>query len=71
MFDPKIKISKALHDKIRVAAEIMGCASVEEFVEKVLSTEADRVINQTGKKEVSEKEVQEIANQLKGLGYLE
>ncbi len=67
----KISISKALYDKLRVASEITGAASVEEFVEKILDSEASKIIAQTGNKAVSAKEVEEIANQLKGLGYLE
>ena len=70
MFDPKLKLSKNVHDKLRVAAEILGC-SVEEFAEKVLQAEAQKVIASTGKAAVSQKEVDEIANSLKGLGYLE
>ncbi|MDZ4786409.1 MAG: hypothetical protein SGJ02_10075 [bacterium] len=72
MFDPKIKVSKHLLDKLKVASEIIGCSSVDEFVERTLAAEADRVIASTGKRTAAtDKEVEEITNQLKGLGYLE
>lgn len=70
MFEPKIKLSKSAYDKVRVAAEILGC-SIEDFVEKVLQAEAAKVISNTGKGALSQKEVDDIANSLKGLGYLE
>lgn len=71
MFDPKIKLSKNLYDKLKVAAEIMGCASVDEFVAKILETEADRILSQTAKGEVTAEDVEDIAKKLQGLGYLD
>ncbi len=71
MFKPKLKISDMVIEKIKVASEIMGCASMEEFAEKTLLAEANKVIASTAKKEVSKQEVEDITNQLKGLGYLE
>lgn len=73
MFKPKVKIDSALYDKVKAAAEALGSASVEEFIERTLENEADRVINsfKTRKGDVSDKEVEDIANKLKGLGYLE
>jgi hypothetical protein len=71
MFKPKLKISDLVIEKVKVASEIMGCSSMEEFAEKTLLAEANKVIASTGKKEVSQKEVEDITNQLKGLGYLE
>ncbi len=70
MFDPKIKIRRVLMDKLTVAAETMGC-SVEELVDQVLEKEVDRVLSKSGRTEVSQAEVDDIANKLKGLGYLE
>ena len=67
----KILVSQAALDKITVAAAIVGCSSVEEFVERALIAEADRVIASTSKREASAQEVEDITNQLKGLGYLE
>ena len=66
----KLKIKDSIIKKIEVAAQILGC-SAEEFAEKVLSEESDKVINSTGSKEVSAQDVEDIANKLKGLGYLE
>jgi hypothetical protein len=71
MFKPKLKISDMVIEKIKVASEIMGCASMEEFAEKTLLAEANKVIASTAKKEVSKQDVEDITNQLKGLGYLE
>ena len=71
MFKPKLKISQVVIEKIKVAAAIAGCASIDEFAERALLAEADRVIASTSKREASAAEVEEITNQLKGLGYLE
>ncbi len=71
MFDPKIKLSKKVLDKARVASQILGCATVEEFVSRIVETESDKVIAQTGSSNVSQAEVDDIANKLKGLGYIE
>ena len=66
----KIKLSDTTLQKAKVAAGILGC-SVEEFVERAIETEAERVMAQTSNKEPSKEEVDEIAKQLQGLGYLE
>lgn len=66
-----IKLPKELMEKLKVAAEIMGCTSVNEFVETVLASEADKVLSQSAAKSASSKEVADITNKLKGLGYLE
>jgi hypothetical protein len=66
-----IKLNKELMEKIKVAAEIMGCASVNEFIETILSGEVDKILSQTAAKSASSKEVEDITNKLKGLGYLE
>ncbi|NMC63752.1 MAG: DUF1778 domain-containing protein [SAR324 cluster bacterium] len=71
MFGPKIKVSKDLYDKLKRAADLAGCSSLEEFIEGILDREAQRVITQSGKDKVTDKEVEAIANKLKGLGYLE
>jgi hypothetical protein len=70
MFDPKIKIRRVLMDKLTAAAETLGC-TVEELVDQVLEKEVDRVLSKSGRSEVSQAEVDDIANKLKGLGYLE
>lgn len=71
MFDPKVKLSKKVLDKARVASQILGCATVEEFIEKTIETEADKVMAQTGSKELSAAEVEDVAKQLQGLGYID
>ncbi len=71
MFGPKVKLSKELYDKVRITAETLGCASVEEFVSGILEREIDELLAQAGKNEASPEEIEEIANKLKGLGYLE
>ena len=71
MFKPKIKISDAVLEKARRAAEQLGSASLDEYIEKIVERDADRVLSQSNNKKLSEAEVQNIANSLKGLGYLE
>ena len=71
MFGPKIKVSQELMEKLTEAAAAVGCASVEEFAEKVLSQEADRVLAGDVAGGPSSRDVEEIAKKLKGLGYLE
>ena len=71
MFGPKIKVSKSLYDKLKKASEVAGCSSLEEFVDGILNREAQRIITQVGKDSVSKEEMEDIANKLKGLGYLE
>lgn len=70
MFDPKLKIKKSIYDKLRVAAQITGC-SIEELAEKILDTEAEKIVNSGSNKELNKEDIDAIANQLKGLGYLE
>jgi len=62
MFGSRIKIDKALLDKIRKYAEIAGYSSVEEFVEYALEKEIAKL-------EDAESE-EEIKKRLKGLGYI-
>ena len=71
MFDPKVKLSKRVHDKARVAAKLAGSASIEEFIESIVEKESDRIIGSTSNPNLSSKEAEEIANSMKGLGYLE
>ena len=70
IFDPKIKIRRILLDKLTTAAESLGC-SLEELVDQTLEREVDRILSKSGRTEVSQAEVDDIANKLKGLGYLE
>jgi uncharacterized protein (DUF1778 family) len=71
MFGKNLKVSKLVLEKLALAASIAGCSSVDEFAERALLNEAERVIASTAKREASAAEVEEITNQLKGLGYLE
>jgi ABC-type ATPase involved in cell division len=74
MFKPKITLSATVYDKIKTAAKLIGASSVEEFAERVLSAEADKVLAERSPKQptkVSDAEVERIAQQMKGLGYLE
>lgn len=70
MFDPKVKVSKALYERLTNAAAQLG-TTIEEFAVKVLDRECDKVLGASAKKEVSDAEVAKITNKLKGLGYLE
>ena len=62
MFGPKVKIDKALFEKIKMYAEIAGYSSVEEFVRHALEKELKQF-------EGAESE-EEIRQKLKGLGYI-
>lgn len=66
----KLKISDETYEKVKVACQILRC-EIDEFVERTLLTQAEQTIAKTGSKEVSAQEVEDIANKLKGLGYLE
>ncbi len=70
-FKKKISISDEAMEKVLQAVEISGASSLDEFAEKVLLREAESIINQAGKGELSQADVDDIANKLKGLGYLE
>jgi hypothetical protein len=71
MFGKKVSVSNNLFAKLETASQILGCSSVEEFVERTLESEADRILTQATKDRVSKAEVDEITSKLKGLGYLE
>ena len=62
MFEPKIKLDRALYEKLKKAAEVKGYSSVDEFIVHVLETVAGNDAD-----DVSEEEVKK---RLKGLGYL-
>ena len=63
MFGPKIRIDKALYERLKEAAERAGYASTDEFIRHVLEREADRI------GEADEDE--QVEQQLRGLGYIE
>lgn len=63
MFKSTIKLNKDLWEKIKRCAEAGGYSSPQEFIQHVLEKEIAKV-------EEAESD-EEIANKLKGLGYLE
>jgi hypothetical protein len=62
MANAKVKIDKALFDKIKKYAEMSGYSSVEEFITHCLEKEVAKI-------EESDSE-EEIKKKLKGLGYI-
>ena len=60
---PKINIENALYDRAKKASDASGYSSVEEFV-------AHCVENELKKLKIEDAEEQ-VANQLRGLGYIE
>ncbi|UCF43531.1 MAG: hypothetical protein JSV99_00980 [Planctomycetota bacterium] len=59
----KIKIDSNLFDRVKKATEAAGYSSVEEFVTHIIETEL-------AKYEASESD-EKVADQLRGLGYIE
>ena len=59
---PKIKLSKALYEKIQMYSEIAGYSSPEEFVTHALEKELSQL-------EDADSE-DEIRKRLQGLGYI-
>lgn len=68
MFGSKIKLEGDLLSRCRKQAEQLGYSSVEEFITHVLEREL-RSMEETGSETAADEE--EIANRLKGLGYIE
>ena len=62
MAQEKIKIDKALMDKVRKYAEMSGYSSVEEFVTHMLEKEIAKIEEADSEDEIKKK--------LKGLGYI-
>ena len=62
MFGPSIKISRALHEKLKAEAARKGYASAEEFACHVLDAAV------SGSEDSLSEE--EVRKRLKGLGYL-
>jgi len=71
MFGPKIKIDQTLYEKLKLVCEIQRIASPEELAEKVLGDYVEPILQQAGKGDLSAAEIDDIANKMKGLGYLE
>ncbi len=62
MADAKVKIDKALFDKIKKYAEMSGYSSVEEFITHCLEKEVAKIEEADSEEEIKKK--------LKGLGYI-
>ncbi|MFO7734304.1 MAG: hypothetical protein R6X21_11745 [Candidatus Aminicenantes bacterium] len=62
MSTAKVKIDKALLDKIKKYAEMSGYSSVEEFIAHCLEKEVAKIEQADSEEEVKKK--------LKGLGYI-
>lgn len=62
MAEAKVKIDKALYDKIKRYAEMSGYSSVEEFVAHCLEKEVAKIEEADSEEEIKKK--------LKGLGYI-
>lgn len=59
----KVKIDPSLHDRAKKASESAGYSSVDEFIANCVEKELQRL-------KVEEEEGQ-VADQLRGLGYIE
>jgi metal-responsive CopG/Arc/MetJ family transcriptional regulator len=59
----KIKIDSNLYDRVKKAAEVAGYSSVEEFITHIIEKELT-------KHETSDTD-EKVADQLRGLGYIE
>lgn len=68
MFGSRIKLDGELLSRCRKQAEQLGYSSVEEFITHVLERELRSMESSGGGTAVDE---EEIANRLKGLGYIE
>lgn len=62
MFEPKIKVNKALYELLEKQAEEKGYSSVEEYATHVLET----AVADAGEHATEE----QIRERLRGLGYL-
>jgi len=62
MFEPKVKLDKALYEKLKMYSTIAGYSSVEEFVQHALEKEIKQFEGAEFKDEIRQK--------LKGLGYI-
>ncbi len=62
IFGPRVKLDKALYEKVKEYAEIAGYSSVEEFVTHALEKELAKLDDADSE--------EEIKKRLKGLGYI-
>lgn len=74
MFAPKVKVPKDLYEKVKAAAQEIGCASLEEFVASALEREIERIERARQEEDLADKkrrEAEDIASRLQGLGYID
>lgn len=71
IFRKKINLSEQTLELAQRACEISGASSLDEFLDEVVTRESEKIINAAGKADVSQAEIDDISNKLKGLGYLE
>ncbi len=71
MFKPKLKVTSELWKKIEQASQVAMCTTPEEWAQQILEQEADKVLREAGKQDVSQEDVDEITKKLQGLGYLD
>lgn len=62
MFEPRIKVDRALYERMKKSAAAAGYASVEEFARHVLEKEVERLEKDEDRRIVDER--------LRGLGYI-
>jgi metal-responsive CopG/Arc/MetJ family transcriptional regulator len=62
MFKAKVKLDKALYEKVKKYSQLAGYSSVDEFITHALEKELAKL-------EDADSE-EEIKNRLKGLGYI-
>ena len=73
MFGSKVKVRKEILERAESAAAKLG-SSVEEFVERCIQIELDRIESEQAASSgsgPSDAEVDEIMGKLKGLGYID
>jgi metal-responsive CopG/Arc/MetJ family transcriptional regulator len=63
MFSPKIKIDKALYDRVKAVADKAGYSSADEFITNVLEKELAKLEDAETDEQLEER--------LRGLGYIE
>lgn len=59
----KVKIDSGLYDRAKKAAEVAGYSSVDEFIVHIVETEVGKI-----KFDATD---EQIAEQLRGLGYID
>ena len=63
MFGPKVKLDKALYERVHKAAELAGYSSTDEFIIHIIEREVATLEQAEAEDKVEER--------LRGLGYIE